>query len=246
MISPFTNCQWEIVVNLLILLGDLDGFRVVLVKVANIASVGRIDLTAWRYEWRCVVLLIDLLPVDALEERMSLDLLGALSAAPESLVDVTLQQSIEQCLDFHAVRVWKFHLHRQRHAINLMLVLGLVLSERTVAFEEFVDHAAKAEPVSTRVVAGTFAQDFRCHVAVRSNRSVRLLFAVVARQAQVRDANVTVLVQQNVGRLQIAINNVTTMHMLESQDHFGSIELHVSLIEDAVLEERVFSINSQL
>lgn len=72
--TPFRDGQREISINLLILIGDLDCFGVVLVKVSNVASVSRVDFALWWDErWR-VVLLIDLLPVDPVKEGMVFDL----------------------------------------------------------------------------------------------------------------------------------------------------------------------------
>lgn len=59
-----------------------------------------------------------------------------------------------------------------------MFVLGLVLPEGTVPLQQFVDHAAEAEPVSATVVAHALTKDLRRHVAVRADTRVWLLFAV--------------------------------------------------------------------
>jgi hypothetical protein len=58
----------------LILFGYFHSFRVVLVEIANITSVGSVHFAFGRNEGRRVVLLIDLLPVNAVEEWMSFDL----------------------------------------------------------------------------------------------------------------------------------------------------------------------------
>lgn len=49
-----------------------------------------------------------------------------------------------------------------------MLVFRLVLAERRVAFEQFVQHASEAEPIGARVVRRALREHFRRHVAVRS------------------------------------------------------------------------------
>ena len=46
--------------------------------------------------------------------------------------------------------------HCQRHAIDFVLVLGLVLAERRVSFEQFVEHASEAEPIGARIVGRPF------------------------------------------------------------------------------------------
>lgn len=56
--------------------------------------------------------------------------------------------------------------HGQSHAVNLVLILCLVLSEGTVTLEQLVEHAAKREPVCTRVVRCAFAQNFGRHIAM--------------------------------------------------------------------------------
>ena len=58
--------------------------------------------------------------------------------------------------------------HGQRHPVDFMLVFRLVLAEGRVAFEQFVEHTAEAEPVGTRVVGRSFRQHFGRHVSVRA------------------------------------------------------------------------------
>lgn len=58
-----------------------------------------------------------------------------------------------------------------------MLILGLVLPERAMAFKQFVDHAPETEPISAAVVAHALTKNLRGHVTVRSNASMWLLFA---------------------------------------------------------------------
>ena len=42
-----------------------------------------------------------------------------------------------------------------------------------------------------------------------------LLFAEVASKAKIRNSNMAMLVQQDVGRLQIPVDNVPLVHMLQ-------------------------------
>lgn len=76
------------------------------------------------------------------------------------------------------IRVWQFDLHRQSHSINFVLILRLVLSKWTVTLQEFVDHAAKAKPIGTAVVAHAFAENLGRHVTMSSDTRVWLLFTV--------------------------------------------------------------------
>ncbi len=54
-----------------------------------------------------------------------------------------------------------------------MLVFRLVLTERRMAFEQFVQHAAEAEPIGAGIVGRPLRQDFRRHVAVRTSGTER-------------------------------------------------------------------------
>ena len=85
-----------------------------------------------------------------------------------------------------------------------MLVLGLVLPERAVALQQLVEHAAEAEPVGRGVVGRALAQHLGRHVAVGADGRVGLLLAEVAGQAEVGDADVAVLVEEDVGGLQVS------------------------------------------
>lgn len=60
----------------------------------------------------------------------------------------------------------RFAYHGQGHAIDLVLVFGLVLAEGRMAFEQFVEHTAEAEPVGARIVSRSFRKYFGGHVAM--------------------------------------------------------------------------------
>ena len=60
-----------------------------------------------------------------------------------------------------------------------MLVLGLVLSEGTVALEKLVEHTPETEPVRAGVVGSALGQDLRGHVAVSTNTGMRTLFTEI-------------------------------------------------------------------
>jgi len=66
---------------------------------------------------------------------------------------------------------------------------------------------------------------------------VRFLLGEVARQSQVRYPDVAVLVQKNVRRLEITVNDVPTVHVLQAEDHLCSVELHLRFVEDPVLAQ---------
>ena len=117
---------------------------------------------------------------------------------------VHLQQPLQQRAQLHGEGVRQLHVHGEGHPVDLVLVLGLVLPEGAVALQQLVQHAAEAEPVGGGVVGRALAQDLRGHVAVGAHGGVGLLLAEVAGQAEVGDADVAVLVQEDVGRLQVS------------------------------------------
>ena len=100
--------------------------------------------------------------------------------------------------------LWQLDVHGERQAVDRVLVLGLVLPERAVALQQLVQHAAEAEPVGARVVRSALGQHLGRHVAVRAHRGVGLLLAEVAGQPEVGDADVAVLVEEDVGGLQVS------------------------------------------
>lgn len=136
---PLRNCQRKVFVNFLILFSDLDSFRIILIEISNIASICRINFTLrWNERWR-IILLINLFPVDAMKEGMVFDLsgvrvrekrevlkefqyplchvivthlVGTLSTTSQTLVNVTLQQSIDKTFHFRTVRIRQLDFHR--------------------------------------------------------------------------------------------------------------------------------------
>ena len=71
---------------------------------------------------------------------------------------------------------------------------------------------------------------------------VRLLLGEVAGEAQVRDAHVAVLVEQNVGGLEVAVDDVARVHVLQAEHDLGGVELDLVVGEDAVLREVVVEV----
>ena len=66
-----------------------------------------------------------------------------------------------------------------------MLVLGFVLSKRTVAFEKFVQHTAKTEPIGRGVVCRSLGQDLWSHVAMGADRGMGFLFAEITSEPEI-------------------------------------------------------------
>lgn len=75
-----------------------------------------------------------------------------------------------------------------------------------------------------------------------SHTGVRFLLREVAGQPEIGYPNVAVLVEEYVGGFQIAINDVSSMHVLEAEYHLGGVELHLRLVEDPVLAQMVMQI----
>ena len=90
-LPAFRYHQREVLVQLLVGLCQLQPLRVLLVEGTDVEGVRSIDLSSGRDERRGIPLLIDLGPVHSSEERMSLQLLGALTRTTKSLVNVTLR-----------------------------------------------------------------------------------------------------------------------------------------------------------
>ena len=66
-------------------------FCVLLVEGSDVKCVCGVDLSPWRDEGRRVLLLVDLVPVHAGEERVLLKLVRAVAFAAQPLVHVTLE-----------------------------------------------------------------------------------------------------------------------------------------------------------
>ena len=64
----------------------LDALGVFLVERANVEGVGRVHLAPWRDEGRRVLLVVDLVPVDAREERVLLHLSSTTKQVQQGLI----------------------------------------------------------------------------------------------------------------------------------------------------------------
>ncbi len=110
-----------------------------------------------------------------------------------------------------------------------------MLPERTVSLQQLVDHAAEREPVSAGVVGHALGEHLRRHVAVGAHAGVRLFLAEITGEAQVGDAHMAVLVEEDVGGLEIPVDDGARVHVLEAEDYLGGVEFDLVLAEDAVL-----------
>lgn len=77
----------------------------------------------------------------------------------------------------------------------------------------------------------------RRHILDCAAKAVRLAIQRMLRQAEVGQRNVTVLVQQNVLRLQIAIDDPQPMQMVQRQRQLSQIELDILLGEHHLLAQ---------
>lgn len=97
--------------------------------------------------------------------------------------------------------------------------LFLACSERRLSFDHFVDEAAKAEPVWTKSVL-LVVYDLRCHVPNGADpTSNHLALWYLHGQAEVRDAHVAMVVQQNVLRLAISVHDAHRVQVLQTTQH---------------------------
>ena len=125
----------EVLVDLLVALAQLDALGVVLVEVADVERVGGVHFAARRHQRRRILEQVDLLPVDFAKVAVLLDLGGAAAHAADALLDLARQQRVQQIAYLVAHRVRQLHRHVQRHLVDLVLVLGLLLAKRTMSIE---------------------------------------------------------------------------------------------------------------
>ena len=98
-----------------------------------------------------------------------------------------------------------------------------------------------------------FNQQIRMQLTFRGSRiiskknsslhaGVRLLLGVVAGETEIGDAHVSVLVEEYVGGLEIAVDNGARVHVLEAEYDLGGVEFDLLLGEDAVLRQVVVQV----
>jgi hypothetical protein len=75
--TPLRNSKREIPIHILILFSQFDPLSVLFIERSNIESISSVNFTTWWGQRRCILLRIDLMPVDAGEEWMIFDFFGA-------------------------------------------------------------------------------------------------------------------------------------------------------------------------
>lgn len=71
---------------------------------------------------------------------------------------------------------------------------------------------------------------------------MRLLLGKVASETEIADSHVSVLVEENVGGLEVAIDDESRVHVLEAEYDLGAVEFHLLFGEDAVLRQVVVQV----
>lgn len=104
-----------------------------------------------------------------------------------------------------------------------MSYLFLACSEWSLSFDHLVNEAAKAEPVWTKSVL-LVVYDLRCHVTNSANpTSDHFTLWYLNSQAEVRDAHMAVVIQQNILRFAVAVHDAHRMQVLQTAENlFGN------------------------
>lgn len=192
---------------------------------------------------RCDLLAVELVPVDVLEPGVVLDLVRGV--VPQPLRRLLLQQPRDQIVRLRVTSPPQSHLrghelalgHRRgEDAVVHHLAVGVV--ERRQPVDHLVDQDAQRPPVHALPVRH-LPQDLGRQVLGRAaQRLRRVALHVLLRQAEVRDADVALGVQEEVLGLQVAVDDVVLMQMGDAQHDLGCVEFGSALGVNDTRNER--------
>lgn len=182
--------------------------------------------------------IIESVPVEATEPLVVFEDLGTFFA--ESVTGLSLNKAVNEisCLVAPVPRDFGFSdldLLRENVVSDLFSVLSVV---RTFAEHALVGNDAHGEVVDRDAVVLT-AHDLGSHVAWSSRCVLRVLRVPESRDTQVSDAQVAILVEDQIFRLDVSVENRVLVEVLQAQQHARDKEFCLFLGEASVLADMV-------
>uniref|UniRef100_A0A182Q467 Uncharacterized protein n=1 Tax=Anopheles farauti TaxID=69004 RepID=A0A182Q467_9DIPT len=198
-----------------------------LVEVAGVARA-----LAARYERRLDALLEHRDPVGRREPPVALDVVHARLQVAVALGQIDLQQVAQQVLQLRAEVRREAHLAADDLLVDLDRLVG---EERRVAGRHLVHEHTERPPVD-RLVVALAQDDLRREILGRAaQRPGSALDAL--REPKVRHLQVALRVDQQILRLQIAVDQIEIVQVLEREHDLGGVEARVRLGEPADLAQ---------
>jgi hypothetical protein len=113
------------------------------------------------------------------------------------------------------------------------------VSEWWCANRDLISKAAQGPPVHREAVA-LFVNDLRRKILRRSAKRVRLHVALqMSCQAEIREVQVAILIQQDIFWLKIPMNKVVIVEVAKGKDELSNEEAGISFIESSLFAEVV-------
>lgn len=177
------------------------------------------------YEWRLHALLVQILPVEALEPAMLLEHLGAFLT--ETITWFSLQKFVDEVSSFQRptvrdIRIVNFDLLGQNMVSNLFPVFATI---RT-----FAEHALISDDTHGEVIDGNTVilatHDFWCHITGRSRGIFRILRVPQSGNTQISHAKITLLVEHKVFWLNVSVQDCVLVQILQAQKHASDKEFY--------------------
>lgn len=171
-------------------------------------------------------------PHDTLKEGMVLDIAAAVLEVAIAFGDIRRKQASQQVARGHADMVTPVHT-----AVEDLLVEvdGVLVRKRRAADEHLVDEDTQTPPVDGLAVA-LGANDLGGQViggAAHGPRNVGHFLG----KAKIDELDVTIRIEQNVLRLQVAVRNIALVQVLERHDDLGRIKPDGVLIKPLLLAQ---------
>eukprot|EP00445_Apocalathium_hangoei_P044165 CAMPEP_0203985106 /NCGR_PEP_ID=MMETSP0360-20130528/5105_1 /ASSEMBLY_ACC=CAM_ASM_000342 /TAXON_ID=268821 /ORGANISM="Scrippsiella Hangoei, Strain SHTV-5" /LENGTH=357 /DNA_ID=CAMNT_0050924347 /DNA_START=244 /DNA_END=1313 /DNA_ORIENTATION=+ len=190
-----------------------------------------------RLERRLVAPLVELDPVDVLEEGVPLHVVAASRAAPQALLGVALEQAREEGLGDRRDVAGVGQVTRADALEKLHAVLGV---EGREAGEHLVGEGADGVPIDAPAVA-LLVDDLGCQVLGRPAHRLRrdVVHDALLAETEVRHLDVTVTIQKQVLRLEIAVDDAEAVEVCYGRGRLRRVEACAALGEAASAAEVV-------
>ena len=196
----------------------------ILPVTVSVFGVEVILMPRW-YEWRLHALLVQILPVEALEPAMLLEHLGAFLT--ETITWFSLQKLVNKVSSFQRptvrdIRIVNFDLLGQNMVANLFPVFATI---GTFAEHALVSNDTHGEVIdSDTVVLAT--HHFWCHVAGRSRGIFCILGVPQSSNTQISHTKITLLVEHKVFWLNVSMQDCILVQVLQAQKHARDKEFY--------------------
>ncbi len=175
------------------------------------------------------------LPIHICEVGMALELSNSVTAS-KPLVRVLDEEGFYKLARWRRHEVWETNGRVKDAFVDLLFIARV---EGRVADKELIVESPKTIEIDHAAMSARRTEHLRGDVLRRATERVAAVMRpkVIAREAEVGELDMAIEVEENVLRLEVAIDDVLRVEVLDGQDDLYEVELSYSLRETGLFQK---------